>query len=151
MIQTGLVMRSIGYVGTPVPGVPFDERRSTILNERGRVLDPATGAPLPGAYAAGWIKRGPSGVIGTNKKDAQETTSLLLQDFAAGLLPAPQADPDELIAELREQGTVVVEYDGWTAIDEHERSAGEPHGRPRIKLVRHEHLLERASTVHSSS
>jgi ferredoxin--NADP+ reductase len=115
------------------------------------VLDPETGDPLPGVYAAGWIKRGPSGVIGTNKKDANETTSLLLEDFAAGLLPRAERDPDELIDELRAQGTVVVEYDGWTAIDEHERATGEPHGRPRVKLVRHEHLLERASTVHSSS
>jgi ferredoxin--NADP+ reductase len=146
-IETGLVMRSIGYVGTPLPGVPFDERRSTLLNDRGRVLDPSTGAPLPGVYAAGWIKRGPSGVIGTNKKDAQETTSLLLEDFAAGLLPSPAGTPDELIEELRAQGTEIVEYDGWTAIDEHERASGEPHGRPRIKLVRHSDLLERAATV----
>ncbi|MDF2435563.1 MAG: ferredoxin/flavodoxin---NADP+ reductase [Mucilaginibacter sp.] len=143
-IEAGLVMRSIGYVGSPLPGVPFDERRSTILNERGRVIDPETRTPVPGAYAAGWIKRGPSGVIGTNKKDAQETTSLLLEDHAAGRLPTPAREPDALIAELRAQGIAIVEYDGWQAIDEHERSAGEPHNRPRIKLVRHEDLLERA-------
>ena len=145
-IETGLVMRSIGYVGTPLAGVPFDERRSTLLNERGRVLDPSSGTPLAGVYAAGWIKRGPSGVIGTNKKDAQETTSLLLADFAAGLLPAPDGTPDELIEELRANGTVIVEYDGWMRIDEHERSSGEPRGRPRVKLVRHEDLLARAAT-----
>ncbi|HWF55139.1 MAG TPA: FAD-dependent oxidoreductase [Solirubrobacteraceae bacterium] len=143
-IEAGLVMRSIGYVGSPLSGVPFDDRRSTILNERGRVIDPTTGQPVPGAYAAGWIKRGPSGVIGTNKKDAHETTTLLLEDHAAGLLPTPAAEPDELIAALRAQGVRIVEYDGWQAIDEHERSAGEPHGRPRIKLVRHEDLLSRA-------
>ena len=144
-VEAGLLMRSIGYVGSPLPGVPFDARRSTIHNERGRVTDPATGEPVPGVYAAGWIKRGPSGVIGTNKKDAQETTSLLLEDYAAGRLPTPQRDPDGLIEALVERGKAIVEYDGWQAIDEHERAAGEPHRRPRVKLVRHEDLLERAA------
>jgi ferredoxin--NADP+ reductase len=150
-IETGLVLRSIGYVGSPLPGVPFDERRSTLLNERGRVLDPATGQPLPGVYAAGWIKRGPSGVIGTNKKDAQETTSLLLEDYAAGLLPARAAEPDELIAALESKGKPIVEYVGWQAIDEHERTSGEPHGRPRIKLVSHDELLERAASARTQT
>jgi ferredoxin--NADP+ reductase len=148
-IEAGLVMRSIGYVGSPLAGVPFDQGRSTILNEHGRVIDPGTGGPLPGAYVAGWIKRGPSGVIGTNKKDAQETTRLLLEDHAAGLLPTRAHDPDELIAHLRGRGTAIVEYEGWQAIDEHERAAGEPYSRPRVKLVRHAHLLERAAAQSS--
>jgi ferredoxin/flavodoxin---NADP+ reductase len=145
MISAGVVFRSIGYIGSPLPGVPFDERRSTINNERGRVLDPATGVPLAGVYAAGWIKRGPTGVIGTNKKDAQETTSLLLEDHAAGRLPDPPATPDDLIAKLRDDGLTIIEYDGWQAVDEHERGAGEPYGRPRIKLVRRDDLLARAA------
>jgi ferredoxin--NADP+ reductase len=144
-IECGLVMRSIGYVGSPLPGVPFDERRSTILNDRGRVIDPNSHEPIPGAYAAGWIKRGPSGVIGTNKKDSHETVTLLLEDQAAGRLPDPAEHPDALISELRAAGVAIVEYDGWQAIDEHERQAGEPHGRPRVKLVRHEDLLARAA------
>jgi ferredoxin--NADP+ reductase len=135
-IETGLVLRSIGYVGTPLPGVPFDERRTTVLNSDGRVLDPSTGRPLPGVYAAGWIKRGPSGVIGTNKKCAQETTTNLLADFALGLLPQPRTSPDHLLEQLRANGTTVVDYSGWEAIDAHERSLGEPNGRPRVKLVR---------------
>jgi ferredoxin--NADP+ reductase len=143
-IETGLVMRSIGYVGSALPGVPFDERRSTIKNERGRVIDPDTGQPMPGVYAAGWIKRGPSGVIGTNKKDALETTSLVLEDHVAGALPEPSGDRDELIAGLTARGVAFVEYDGWRSIDEHERSSGEPHGRPRVKLVRRDDLLARA-------
>ncbi len=143
-IETGLVMRSIGYVGSPLPGVPFDERRSTIKNERGRVIDPDTGRPMPGVYAAGWIKRGPSGVIGTNKKDALETTSLVLEDQAAGVLPEPSGDRDELLVALSAKGVAFVEYDGWRSIDEHERSSGEPHGRPRVKLVRRDDLLARA-------
>jgi ferredoxin--NADP+ reductase len=143
-IETGLVFRSIGYVGAPLPGVPFDVRRSTVLNADGRVLDPGSGRPLPGVYAAGWIKRGPSGVIGTNKKCAQETTDRLLEDFAQGLLPAPTSTPEELLASLRSGGHKVVDYTGWEAIDAHERALGEPHGRPRVKLVTRAELLHRA-------
>ncbi len=83
-LETGLVLRAVGYVGKPLPGVPFDDRRRTVLNQGGRVLDSDSHEPIPGLYAAGWIKRGPSGVIGTNKKCAQETTERLLEDFAAG-------------------------------------------------------------------
>jgi ferredoxin--NADP+ reductase len=140
-IGTGLVLRSVGYVGTPLPGVPFDHEKLRILNRDGRVLDPGTDQPLAGVYTAGWVKRGPSGVIGTNKKDAHETVELLLADFEAGQLPGAEGDPDTLIARLRSQGTQVVEYSGWEAIDAHEKSLGEPHGRPRVKLVRrHEQL-----------
>ena len=142
-IEAGIVLRSIGYVGTALPGVPFDGRRSTVLNEEGRVIDPDSRDPLPGVYAAGWIKRGPSGVIGTNKKCAQGTTDLLLADHAEGRLPEPQRDADELLAELHER-THVVDYSGWEAIDAHERSLGEPAGRPRVKLVRRDELLDRA-------
>ena len=84
LIPCGLVLRSVGYRGTAMPGIPFDEARATIRNERGRVLDDA-GVPIPGVYCTGWIKRGPSGVIGTNKKDATETVELLLEDLKAGI------------------------------------------------------------------
>ncbi len=146
-IEAGLVLRSIGYVGTPLPGVPFDERRKTILNTEGRVLDPETGNAIPGVYAAGWVKRGPSGVIGTNKKCAQETTSLLLDDFREGSLPEPTADPDELLDDLRAGGHHVVDYNGWEAIDAHERALGEPQGRPRVKLVDRAQLLHHSKGV----
>jgi ferredoxin--NADP+ reductase len=142
-IQTGLVLRAVGYVGKPLPGVPFDDRRSTLLNRDGRVLDPDTHEPIPGLYAAGWVKRGPSGVIGTNKKCAQETTEHLLEDFAAGLLPTPSESPEQLLAELREKGIEIVDYSGWEAIDAHERALGEPHGRPRVKLVSRDDQLKR--------
>jgi len=144
-LETGLVLRSIGYVGTPLPGVPFDDRRMTVLNADGRVLDPETREPLPGVYAAGWIKRGPSGVIGTNKKCAQETTDLLLEDFRAGRLPEPSTNPDQLLSALRANGINVVDYTGWEAIDAHERALGEPAGRPRVKLVRRQEQLDRAT------
>jgi ferredoxin--NADP+ reductase len=133
-IECGLVFRSVGYRGVPLPGVPFDERSCTIPNDRGRVI----GAER--TYTAGWIKRGPSGVIGTNKKDATETAEQLLADARAGRLVAPA--PRDLADLLVEKGAVFVEYEGWQAIDAAERAAGEPRGRPRVKLTSLEKLLE---------
>jgi ferredoxin--NADP+ reductase len=92
---------------------------------------------------AGWIKRGPSGVIGTNKKDATETVALLLEDARAGALPASSGD--DLEALLAERGVEHVLYAGWEAIDARERAAGEPHGRPRVKLCTWDELLEAAA------
>jgi ferredoxin/flavodoxin---NADP+ reductase len=143
-LETGLVLRAVGYVGKPLPGVPFDDRRATVLNEGGRVLATESRSPIPGLYAAGWIKRGPSGVIGTNKKCAQETTDRLFEDFAAGLLPTPTSTPEELLEHLH-QKVNVVDYSGWEAIDAHERALGEPSGRPRVKLVRRDEQLKRAA------
>ncbi|MDA8067832.1 MAG: NADP oxidoreductase, partial [Actinomycetota bacterium] len=144
-LETGLVLRAVGYVGRPLAGVPYDERRTTVLNDSGRVLDPLSGRPIPGLYAAGWIKRGPSGVIGTNKRCAQETTSRLIDDFRAGLLPEPPDNPEALLDRIRAAGVKIIDYAGWERIDAHERSLGEPAGRPRVKLVRREEQLERAS------
>jgi ferredoxin--NADP+ reductase len=140
-IECGIVFRSVGYRGVLVPGVPFDERTGTMTNEGGRVLD-AAGAPLPGVYCAGWIKRGPSGVIGTNKKDASETVELLLGDARSGALPGRSGDDLEHLLEVR--GVPHVLYEGWEAIDARERALGEPQGRPRIKLCTWDELLEAA-------
>jgi ferredoxin--NADP+ reductase len=142
VIPCGIVFRSVGYRGVSLPGVPFDERSGTIPNAAGRVLD-ESGEPIPGLYAAGWIKRGPTGVIGTNKKDAVESVDLLLEDARAALLPEPAAGPtlDELLAE---RGVDVVMYAGWEAIDTLERSRGEEHGRPRVKLCTWDELLAAA-------
>lgn len=135
VIECGLVLRSIGYIGEPLGGVPFDERRGVIRNERGRVLD-ADGHQSVGEYCVGWIKRGPSGVIGTNKKDATDTVTLLLEDAAAGRLGNPLlAGRGATEAWLRERVPDLVGWAGWTAIDAHETAAGEPLGRPRVKLV----------------
>jgi ferredoxin--NADP+ reductase len=135
VIPAGLVLRSVGYKGVALPGVPFDERNGTIPNDRGRV----EGAER--TYAAGWIKRGPSGVIGTNKKDAAETVELLLEDARGGKLarPASEATLESL---LDGRDAYYVEYEGWQAIDAAERSMGEPLGRPRVKLHMWEKLLE---------
>ena len=133
-IPCGVVFRSVGYRGIGLPGVPFDERSGTIPNTGGRVE--------PGLYAAGWIKRGPSGVIGTNKKDAVETVELLLEDARAGLLPPRGEETLEALLEAR--GVAAVMYAGWEAIDLAERTAGEPHGRPRLKLCSWDELLAAA-------
>jgi len=146
-IECGIVLRSVGYRGEPFAGLPFDERRNTLNNESGRITDPESGDPLPGVYTAGWIKRGPSGVIGTNKKCAQETVNALLEDLAAGKLPEPSAEVDSLIEVLHERHPDVVDYAGWELIDEHERGLGEPHGRPRVKLTRAEELLDVAGSA----
>ena len=143
-LPCGLVFRSVGYRGVALPEVPFDEGRGTIRNEGGRVLD-EEGEVVPGVYAAGWIKRGPTGVIGTNKKDATETVELLLEDAAAGRIERRAgATAEAADALLAERGAQTVLYEGWSSIDQVERSAGEPHGRPRAKLVTWNELLEAA-------
>src|SRR6478672_1517133 len=143
-LECGLVFRSVGYRGVELPGVPFDERSGTIPNEGGRVA--------PGVYVAGWIKRGPTGVIGTNKKDATETVELLLEDAAAGRLPPkPEATAAGLDTLLAQRGVRVVEYVGWSAIDEVERAAGEKSGRPRVKLRSWDELLAAAEREASRS
>jgi ferredoxin--NADP+ reductase len=139
-ILCGLVFRSIGYHGIPLPGVPFDAGSGTIPNDAGRILD-GDGAPLPGAYVAGWIKRGPTGVIGTNKKDATETVARLLADDEAGRLRRVGAGAEAIVELLEQRGAEPVVYAGWEAIDALERSRGEPLGRPRVKLCRWDELL----------
>ena len=146
-IECGIVLRSVGYRGEPFAGLPFDERSNTLNNDGGRIVRTESGEPLPGAYTAGWIKRGPSGVIGTNKKCAQETVTLLLQDAEAGRLPEPSAEVDALIEQLHERHPGVVDYAGWELIDQHERGRGEPTGRPRVKLTRHDELLDVARSA----
>jgi ferredoxin/flavodoxin---NADP+ reductase len=141
-IECGLVLRSIGYKGIPIEGVPFDERGGTISNEGGRVRD--DGGQVPGLYAVGWIKRGPSGVIGTNKKDAQETVDNLFADLEAGKLPEAElaGDRGSIEALLSERKPDHVTFEGWQAIDAAEVEAGKPHGRPRVKLCRVDELVE---------
>jgi ferredoxin--NADP+ reductase len=143
-IECGLVFRSIGYKGVPIPGVPFDERAGVIPNEGGRVIDPENGEQVPGLYAVGWIKRGPSGVIGTNKKDATETATNVLADLEAGKVPdAPLAgDRDATPSLLAERAPDHVTYSGWEAIDAAEVERGKPLGRPRVKFCRTEELVE---------
>jgi ferredoxin--NADP+ reductase len=142
-IPAQLVFRSIGYTGQPIAGIPFDERRGLIRNEGGRVMD-AGGTHQTGEYVAGWIKRGPSGVIGTNKKDAQDTVEKILEDAGAGRLnDPPKDDIDALIADA---ATQVVQWDGWVAINAIETAKGAESDpvRPRVKLTQWEALREAA-------
>ena len=136
-LPAGIVFRSVGYRGVGLPAVPFDERSGTIPNEGGRVA--------PGVYVTGWIKRGPSGVIGTNKKDAAETVALLLEDLRAA--PRKGRSAEEVDALLLDRGVRFVLYSGWTSIDEVERAAGEKVGRPRVKLCTWDDLLAAAESI----
>lgn len=141
ILAAGLAFRSVGYLGTGVPGAPFDPRRGVIPNESGRVLT-APGAIARGEYAVGWIKRGPSGVIGTNKPDAVESTDLLLADATAGRLNTP-VEPDRVSVErlLASRGVRVVDWAGWQRLDALEKAHGAAQGRPRLKFTRVEEML----------
>jgi ferredoxin--NADP+ reductase len=141
-LECGLVFRSIGYKGIALEGIPFDEDRGTIRNSGGRILDD-DGAQVEGQYVVGWIKRGPSGVIGTNKKDAQETIDLLFEDLAAGRVPDPGDAPTTVEDLLGERAPdKVVSFAGWESIDAAEKGKGEPLGRPRVKFCTIEEMLE---------
>jgi ferredoxin/flavodoxin---NADP+ reductase len=142
-LACGVVFRSVGYHGVQLAGVPFDESAGTMPNADGRVLD-EVGDPIPGVYCAGWIKRGPTGVIGTNKKDATETVERLLEDAHAGRLPGRAQDAPSLDELLVGRGAEPVAYAGWEAIDAHERGRGSEQGRPRVKLCSWEELLAAA-------
>jgi ferredoxin--NADP+ reductase len=135
-LPVGLVFRSIGYQGVPLPGVPFNDSWGVILNEKGRVLNPDTQKHLLGMYTAGWIKRGPTGVIGTNKPDAGETVSCMLEDLQAGKMLAPEyPEPDKALAMIRARQPRFVSYDDWRRIDALEVARGETEGRPRVKFT----------------
>ena len=133
-----LVVRSVGYRGVPTPGLPFDEKSATIPHSHGRVEGRRN------EYVVGWIKRGPSGVIGTNKKDSQDTVDTLIADLSSAteLADFPDDHADRLAQWLAERQPKLVTDAHWKLIDEHERSAGEPHGRPRVKLPSLARLLQ---------
>ncbi len=142
VLPVGLVFRSVGYRGIAIPGLPFDERAGTIPHREGRVLTAADGDVVPGTYVVGWIKRGPSGVIGTNKPDAQETVDQLLDDLRAGALPEP-AEPGRagIDALLASRGVRVVSFGEWQTLDALEVAAGKAVGRPRLKFTRVPEML----------
>jgi ferredoxin--NADP+ reductase len=142
-IECGMVLRSIGYRGEPIEGVPFDDGSGLIHNEGGQIHD-GSGEQVPGLYAVGWIKRGPSGVIGTNKKDAQETVDILFADLEAGRVPEAELAGDRSSIEslLEERKPDHVTFERWQAIDAAEVEAGKPYGRPRVKFCKVEELIE---------
>ena len=142
-LPVGLVFRAIGYQGVPLPGIPFDAMAGVIPNQAGRIIDPRTGEPVTGEYVVGWIKRGPRGIIGTNKPDSQETVRMLLDDLAQGRLHKEEV-PSRAVLErlLAERRHDFVSYDDWQLIDLLEQERGRASGdRPRVKFSRVEEML----------
>ncbi|MCP2320212.1 ferredoxin--NADP+ reductase [Nocardia amikacinitolerans] len=132
-IPTRLILRSIGYRGRPIPDLPFDVTRGIVPNDRGRVLQPERSHPR--TYVTGWIKRGPQGVIGTNKICARETAATLLSDFLAGALAEPPRNRDDFADLLSQRQPDLIDREGWRFIDAAERDSGIPARRPRVKFT----------------
>jgi ferredoxin--NADP+ reductase len=143
VLDAGLVFRSVGYKGMALPGPPFDERNGVIPNDRGRVFDPAEGnVPVTGLYAAGWIKRGPSGLIGSNKACARETVEQMMADAGAGATLEPRTDREAVNRLLASRGVRYITYPEWLKIDAYEVEMGRREGRPRVKLTELEDFLK---------
>jgi ferredoxin--NADP+ reductase len=152
-LPVGMVFRSVGYRGVALPGVPFNESWGTIPNDKGRILTAQKdGQVVPGEYVSGWIKRGPSGVIGTNKPDSVETTEMLLEDMAAGKLPSPdQPNRDALDKLLAGRGVRVVTYADWQRLDQIETARGAEQGRPRVKFTSVQEMLDALAEHHQAA
>ncbi len=139
------VYRAVGYWGSEIPGVPFDDARGVFRNVEGCVVD-ATGEPVSGFYTTGWIKRGPIGLIGHTKSDAQETIGHIVEDaealVAASAAEAVALSPDRLLTLLTDRGVPVVQWEDWEVLDTHEVALGEPHGRERVKVVPRDEMTD---------
>jgi ferredoxin--NADP+ reductase len=146
-LDAGLVLSSIGYRGKRIPDLPFDETAAVVPNDKGRVIEPDTGRPVPGAYVAGWIKRGPTGFIGTNKSCSLQTVQALVADFNDGLLADPVAGPRALARLVHARQPDVVDAAGWRAIDTAERARGTTDERPRDKFTSIAEMLATAATA----
>ncbi|WOC11631.1 FAD-dependent oxidoreductase [Gordonia sp. MP11Mi] len=134
-LAAGLVVRSVGYRGHPVDGLPFDEQRAVVPSADARVLDAPDGEPIAGLYVAGWIRRGPTGGIGRNRYCGEEAAKAVLADFAHGVLPPPTTSTDDLVDLVASRGANRIDLAGWKAIDAAEKGAGKAAGRRRIKIV----------------
>lgn len=135
-LPVGLIFRSVGYRGIPLPAIPFNEDRAIIENEKGRIVEAASRQPLSGLYTAGWIKRGPIGVIGTNKTDAQETVTCMMADLQVGRVLTPAKPQIEAVAKLiEERQPQFISYGDWSVIDAEEVGRGQESGRPRVKFT----------------
>ena len=146
------VYRAVGYRSAALADIPFDDATATIPNSAGRVLDSPGGEPIPGLFTAGWIKRGPSGVIGTNRSCAAETVRELLSDLEDGRLTAPESpDPQSVRDLLAERGVEAVDGRAWEAIDARERGLGEAGGRERTKLANREAMLAEGRSARTRS
>jgi ferredoxin--NADP+ reductase len=145
-LDAGLVLTSIGYRGKPIRDLPFDDAAAVVPNDGGRVIDPSSGRPVPGSYVAGWIKRGPTGFIGTNKSCAAQTVHNLVDDYNNGLLAEPKAKPSALDKLVRSRQPDIVDAAGWKAVDAAEIARG-GEGRPRVKFTSVTDMLAAAATA----
>jgi len=142
-LEAGLVFRSIGYQGVPLPDIPFHDKWGVIHNEKGRIIDPDSGEPVTGFYATGWIKRGPTGVIGTNKQDSGETVECIVEDIISGDLLSPEnPDPDKILELISERQPNYFSYEDWLRLNEFELEKGKQQGRPRVKYTSIEEMLD---------
>ncbi len=138
-----LVFRSVGYRGVPLPGLPFHDKWGIVPNERGRVVDLQTGEPMVGVYVSGWIKRGPTGVIGTNKPDARETVKAMLEDVEQGIVLQPGIpEPEDAAKFIRARQPDLVTFEDWQRLNDLEVSRGKPQGRPRVRFTSVDEMLE---------
>ncbi|MCB0076542.1 MAG: FAD-dependent oxidoreductase [Anaerolineales bacterium] len=142
LLPAQLMLRAVGYYGVPLPDLPFDDRRGTLPNVAGRLIDPATNEVIRGEYVVGWAKRGPTGVIGTNKADATETVAQMVEDLPLlSGVAADKASAEAAEAWVRAKQPNVVSYEDWELIDQVERERGEPLGKPRQKICHREEML----------
>jgi ferredoxin--NADP+ reductase len=144
-LDAGLVLTSIGYRGKQIRDLPFDESAAVVPNDGGRVVDPGSGRPVPGSYVAGWIKRGPTGFIGTNKSCSLQTVQALVDDFNAGKLADPVFKPAALAKLVRARQPDALDSAGWRAIDAAETARAADTGRPRKKFTEIDDMLAAAS------
>ena len=146
-LDVGLVVRAIGYDAQPIPGLPFDPATGTVPNEGGRVV--RDGVPVPGAYVTGWIKRGPTGVIGTNKADGIETAKAVLADLPTLPVPA-HPEPEALRAALAAHGVRAVDWTAWLRLDAEETRRGSLRAADRVKVATTAEMLRHAlEAVHT--
>jgi ferredoxin/flavodoxin---NADP+ reductase len=142
-LDAGMILRSVGYRGVPLNGVPFDEASFTISNVAGRVVHATTGDPIPGEYVVGWAKRGPTGVIGTNKPDSVSTVAAMLEDLEdLPGIPEANRDPSKIVALLEQLKPDYMTYAGWKQLDAYETARGAEQARPRVKVTRVPEMLE---------
>jgi ferredoxin--NADP+ reductase len=142
-IDAGMILRSVGYRGVPLKGVPFDDTTFTVANVVGRVAHTQDGEPVPGEYVVGWAKRGPSGVIGTNKPDSVSTVAAMIEDLEAlPGIPDANRDPNKVVELLKQRKPDFVTYDDWKILDAYELARGQEQGRPRVKVTSVPEMLE---------
>jgi len=147
-LEIGLVFRSIGYSGVPLEGIPYDESNGTVFNEKGRILEPHSRKHITGFYATGWIKRGPTGVIGTNKSDSLESVNCMIEDLNRNKYLDPKYPEISKVEDfLAERKPEFIDYESWLEIDREEINRGKSQGRPRVKYTTIQDLLNKSKKI----